>query len=379
MIDYLRSHLGAKLFLSYLIVLLSGILVMASAVWLAVPNAFDRRMMRLEHGMPMGGIAPGVGAVRELFLGFRAAVGDAVLLAILVSFGLAMVVSALISHRVVAPVRAMQTASTRIAEGHFSERVETYSQNPEHITDELGQLALNFNQMAESLEQTETMRRQLIADVAHELRTPLTAIKGMAEGLLDGVLEPQAENYEHIHREADRLERLVNDLQELSRVEAGQYHLEIQSVSISDMVKDVTSRLGRQYEEKGVDLEVDLHPDLPMVSVDRDRIDQVLQNLAGNALQYTPAGGKVTIRAQRSAHGLLVEVSDTGAGISPEHLDKVFTRFYRVDKSRARPGGGSGIGLTIARHWVEAHGGSIRAESAGLGKGSCFSFDIPIS
>jgi histidine kinase len=221
------------------------------------------------------------------------------------------------------------------------------------------------------------MRRQLIGDVAHELRTPLTAIMGSMEGLIDGVLAPETDTYIQIHHEAERMQRLVADLQELSRVEAGAFTLNRQLVSLSTIMDTLVSRIDRQYEEKGVQLETCLAPDLPVIWVDEDRFGQILINLVGNALQYTPSGGKVLLSAERQDKTILISVKDTGIGISPEDLDLVFTRFYRVEKSRSRSMGGSGIGLTIARHLVEAHGGRLWAESAGIGQGSIFYITIP--
>jgi len=268
----------------------------------------------------------------------------------------------------------MMQASQRIADGHYDERVAAEG------VDELGQLAARFNQMAEKLEQVESMRRQLIGDVSHELRTPLTAIKGSMEGLMDGVLPATDETYRQIHQEADRLNRLVDDLQELSRVEAGAYELDLRPTQIAPLIETVAKRFRQQFESKRVKLDLSMPGDLPPVLADEHRILQVLTNLTGNALQYTPAGGIVTISAARRNGTAHITVHDTGAGIAPEHLPHLFDRFYRVDKSRSRAaGGGSGIGLTIAKYLVEAHGGEIFVESEGSGKGSKFSFTVPVA
>jgi len=173
---------------------------------------------------------------------------------------------------------------------------------------------------------------------------------------------------------------LVDDLQELSRVEANAYPLDIRSVAISALVQTTLKRFSAQAQAKRIDLRSDSPADIPLVLADQDRITQVLTNLVGNALQYTPAGGQVTIRATRHQGEIHVSVIDTGIGIPAEHLPHLFTRFYRVDKSRSRQaGGGSGIGLTIARHLVEAHGGRIWAESNGEGQGSTFTFSLQVS
>jgi len=279
-----------------------------------------------------------------------------------------------LSRRIIAPIRTLTDASQHIADGHYAERVQVNGE------DEIAQLAARFNQMATQLEQVEAMRRQLIGDVTHELRTPLTSIKGYMEGLVDGVLPSTPETFNQIHREADRLSRLVDDLQELSRVEAKAYSLDFRSVTVSNLVQTTVKRLAPQARDKRINLRSNLPADLPPLQADEDRITQVLVNLVANAIQYTPEGGDVTISAARHADEIHVSVTDTGIGIPPEHLANLFTRFYRVDKSRSRnAGGGSGIGLTIAKHLVEAHGGHIWAESSGEGQGSTFSFSLKIA
>jgi histidine kinase len=312
----------------------------------------------------------------ELYPRFLAAVNESLVIATLAASFVAVVVSAFISHQVVSPVRRMMGATRHIAEGHYQERVQVHQDLDEMEMDELDQLALSFNQMASRLEQTESMRQQLIGDVAHELRTPLTTIKGSMEGLIDGVLQPEVETYQKIYREADRMGRLVFDLQELSRVEAGAYELDLQDCSPSDLVANTVERLEGQFEEKGVALSVNIPDDQPGVLADEDRIGQVLLNLVGNALQYTPSGGEVEITVLNIGGESCFRFTDTGIGIDPKHIPHIFTRFYRADKSRSRTRGGSGIGLTIARHLVEAHRGRIWAESEGLGTGSCFTLPL---
>jgi histidine kinase len=286
----------------------------------------------------------------------------------------ALLVSLFLSRRIVAPVRTLTVASQHIAEGHYDERVQVNG------SDEIAQLARRFNQMAMQLEQVESMRRQLIGDVTHELRTPLTSIKGYMEGLVDGVLPSTPETFDQIHHEADRLSRLVDDLQELSRVEANAYSLDIHPVSVSSLVQTSVKRLSPQATAKRITLHSNLPADLPSIQAEEDRITQVLVNLVANAIQYTPEGGEVTISAARHSDEIYISVGDTGIGIPPEHIANLFTRFYRVDKSRSRnAGGGSGIGLTIAKHLVEAHGGHIWAESKGEGQGSTFTFSLQVA
>jgi len=379
MMHLFRRHLSAKLFLSYLMVVIVGVAVLASAAELVLPSAFGHHLSEMSS-MMSGMMGNTSGQLEmDLYSSFRAGVTEALGLAALSATLVAVAASVLISRQVVAPVRRMMLASQRIAEGHYEERVSVSGDLEQGDQDELGQLALSFNRMAARLEQVEDMRRQLIGDVSHELRTPLTGIKGSMEGLMDGVLPANEETYQQIYQEADRLQRLVDDLQELSRVEAKAYELVLKPASVAHMIETAVTRLNRQYQEKGVLIEQELPENIPPVQVDEDRIVQVLINLLGNALQYTFSGGKVTIAASQKDLEIQISIRDTGIGIAPEHLPHLFTRFYRADKSRSRAGGGSGIGLTIAKHLVEAHSGRIWATSPGLRKGSTFTFTLPIA
>ncbi|MBN2388051.1 MAG: HAMP domain-containing protein [Anaerolineales bacterium] len=374
------NRLSVRLFLSSLAVILIGFCVLVLAIQLSLPLTYGRHLGLMEQMMsgeaPMGMMGQGDGRLGsgravELYDGFRAGVNEALVYAVLISAAAAILLSLLIGSRLVAPIRAMTRASQRISDGHYAERV------PVAGGDELALLARSFNRMAARLEQIEAMRRQLIGDVAHELRTPLTAIKGSMEGLEDGIIPAEPATFRQISQEAERLSRLVDDLQELSRVESGAYSLDRKPVRVVDLVGTAVSRIARQYEGKGVTLTADLPTELPAVMVDEDRIGQVLLNLLANALQHTPSGGQVVISACAGEKDVVVSVSDTGVGIAVEHLEHIFDRFYRVDKSRSRAtGGGSGIGLTIARHLVEAHGGTITVASEGENRGSRFAVSL---
>jgi histidine kinase len=385
----IREHIGVKLFLSYLVVLLVGAAVLLAVVMFTAPGAYSRHMQMTEDGMTIDGTlvpgmmgkgrGPGLGQGQGPgFANFQAGVLESLGYAVFAAVLVAVTVSIVFSRRIVAPIRAMMSASQRIADGRYDERVQVSG------LDELGQLAERFNRMAERLEQTESMRRQLLGDVSHELRTPLTAIGGYMEGLTDGVLPATPETFEQVRMEASRLSRLVEDLQELSRVEARAYRLDLRPVKVSDLLETVAKRLSHQFAEKQVRLTLfpatpGSHPaEAVQVMVDEDRMIQVLTNLLGNALAYTGSGGEVVVSAARHGHEMQISVKDSGVGIPAESLAHIFDRFYRVDKSRSRAaGGGSGIGLTIARAFVEAHGGRIWAESAGEGQGSTFLFTLP--
>lgn len=371
---FLRRRLGWKLFFSYFIVTLVGIVVLASAVEYIMPSAFERHMATMAT--TMASASPQL--ADDLLANFRRAVNESLMLSVLAAFLAALIVSVIISRQIVTPVRRMMSVSQRIAEGHYNERVAVPADVPWGDMDELARLAVSFNQMAARLEQTETTRRELIGNVAHELRTPLAAIRAQLEGLLDEVLPADSATFQPLYRETDRMQRLVHDLQELSRIESGSFDLNLRPTSVTQLVDTTVARLRHQFEEKGVQLSSDVPSNLPLVRVDEGRIGQVLLNLVGNALQYTPEGGQVRLTACRQGAEVHLRVTDTGIGIAAEHLSLIFTRFYRVDRSRSRPGGGSGIGLTIAQHLVEAHGGRIWAESAGPGYGSTFTVTLPI-
>lgn len=362
----LRRRLGWKLFASYLLTIFVGAAVLWSTAQTVAPAALATHLALMER---LVGQHPELR--NALYQGFADAMNAALAAAAAAAVLTALAVSLVVTRRIVSPVLAMTRASTRIADGRYDERVPVPSE------DELGQLARHFNRMAETLQRVEDRRRDLIADVAHELRTPLASIAGYMEGMLDGVIAPEPETFHRVQREAERLQRLVADLEELSRAESDRLALDVRRAQVRTLIEAAAARLRPQFDDKGVALAVDVPPVLPPVVVDPDRIGQVLTNLLGNALQYTPAGGRVRISARRDPGGTAIAVSDTGIGIPAEHLAHVFDRFYRVDRSRSRASGGSGIGLTIARHLVEAHGGSIHAESGGPGRGSTFTVILP--
>lgn len=380
----IRSHLGIKLFLSYFVVILVGMAVIGITTKFVTPSAYARHLSFMEtqlgadpgtgQGQMMGqGRGQGAGMMSEFYTNFQATFNESLVIAVVAASLVALIVSLVFSRSILAPVDVMMRASQRIADGHYDERVQSRGD------DELNQLAGSFNQMAQQLEQVENMRRRLIGDVAHELRTPLTAIKGYAEGLMDGVLPASTESYQQIHAESERLNRLVDDLQELSRVESRATQLDVQPVDSATIIKTVTKRLQYQFDEKRITLTPSLPPEPIHILADEGRVIQVLTNLIGNALQYTPENGAVTISVVSEKEMARISVSDTGFGIPPEHLASIFDRFYRVDKSRSRTRGGSGIGLTIAKHLVEAQGGKLWAQSAGENKGSDFIFTLPLA
>lgn len=290
----------------------------------------------------------------------------------LVAVAIALLLTFFLSRRILAPVKALTSAAKRLGRGDFSQRVKVKDKS------ELGELAQSFNTMASDLERAEKLRQNMVADVAHELRTPLSNLRGYLEALHDGVIKPDAKTIRSLGEEAALLSRLVDDLQELSLAEAGKLKLNCQTEDIAALINQTVKAGQGQAAAKGVSVTVDLPGKLPPVDIDSHRISQVLRNLLENAIAHTAKEGSVIVAAKQQGKWLKISVTDTGEGIPAQDLPNIFERFYRVDKSRARATGGSGLGLTIAKRLVEAHGGKIEARSK-LGKGSRFSFTIPVS
>ncbi|MCB9099194.1 MAG: HAMP domain-containing protein [Anaerolineales bacterium] len=279
------------------------------------------------------------------------------------------VTSLLLTTGIIRPLQQIAQSSRRIAGGHYAERVEISD------IEELDSVATNFNQMAAALEQVEQQRVALIGNVSHELRTPLTGIEGYLQGMMDGLMPSDAQTFAQMYQEVRRLRRLVDDLQALSRVEAGQIPLHLERFDLSPVVERVIKQLQPQAMAQSLTISTKC-PGSVSVYADPDRSAQVLVNLIGNAIRYTPDGGNIKVTVVTSKF-VEIAVQDNGQGIPPEALPYIFERFYRVDQSRSRSSGGSGIGLTISRHLAWAMGGELIATSEGEGQGSTFYFLLP--
>jgi two-component system sensor histidine kinase BaeS len=243
--------------------------------------------------------------------------------------------------------------------------------------DELGELATSFNLMSAELERSNELRQRVTADIAHDLRTPLSIILGHTEALNEGVLPPTEEALYIIHDEARRLNRLVDDLRTLTLAEAGEMQLTRRLVEPRALLERTALAHTPGAGQAEIDLRMEADSDLPEVEVDPDRMAQVLDNLLDNALRYTPAGGHISLSAHSLPGNIRIVVQDSGPGVAPEELSRIFERFYRTNKSRGRGEGGSGLGLAIARSIVTAHGGRISAESE-PGQGLSFIIDLPV-
>jgi signal transduction histidine kinase len=360
----LPRRLRSRLVVSHLVVALAALGTVLVAISLVGPGYFADAM----------GHRPGDPEGQAMDAATLAAFQDAVRTALLAAFTIALIAAVIValalSSRIATPVTRLVAAARRVAAGHYAERV------PESGEGEIGELAETFNAMAGSLEATERRRLQLVGDVAHELRTPLATLDGYLEGLQDGVVDPSPATWTLLRRETGRLNRLVDDLSQLWRAEARQLPLTIEAIDVSTLVNDVIEQFRSQATSRTLSISSNLSSGVT-VHADRDRLAQVLGNYLSNAIRYSPDGAAIVVSAHRAEGEVIVAVGDHGPGLTPEQRDHVFERFYRIDPSRSRALGGSGIGLAIVRALVDAMGGRAWAESDGLGTGSTFLVSLP--
>jgi two-component system sensor histidine kinase BaeS len=298
--------------------------------------------------------------------------GLRIIFALLAVLGITLVGAALEGRRLLRPIRSLTGAAQRMASGDLRARVAVSG------ADEIARLGSAFNAMADSVETSEQQRKMLVSDVAHELRNPLANVRGYLEAAQDSVVRMDDTLIDSLLEETMLLQHLIDDLQDLALADAGRLHIHPEPADAVALAEHVVAAHRALAENAGVTL--DLSGDLyTAVCVDQVRIRQVLGNLVANAIRYTPRGGQVSVvvRQDPDRSALLIEVNDSGRGISGEDLPHLFDRFYRADMSRSRATGGSGLGLSIARHLVEAHGGSISVASA-LGTGSHFTIELPM-
>jgi signal transduction histidine kinase len=321
-----------------------GLVILAVGVAVVGANVFTELMLQAGDSADHA---------REMYdVSVSRVVIAATVVAILASVGLAIVLARMLAK----PLAEIGAAARRIADGDYAARV------PREGPEELASLADSFNQMAVSLERQEAMRRDFIANAAHELRTPLTNLQGYLEALRDGVISADRSTYESLHEEAERLVRLSRSLDALAEGDAGTSPGEPVDLDLADAVHSAIGLAMPSIERAGLRLDIDVPQTLP-ARADPDRLAQVLANLLSNAVRYTPAGGAITVRAERRPGDVLVSVANSGDGIPAGDIDRVFERFYRVEKSRDRARGGAGIGLAIVKQIVESSGGRVGAES----------------
>jgi two-component system, OmpR family, sensor histidine kinase BaeS len=362
-----RGGLAGRLLVAQTLVLLTGTLtawLIAAAVG---PTLFHDHLAQANIGAT---------SAQSLHteMAYQSANAISLSLALLAALVVAMGVNVYIARRIGRSVAIIADAASAVAGGHYNVRVTAPG-----LGAEFDALALGFNQMADRLGSVERTRRRLLADLGHEMRTPVATLDAYLEALEDGVATLDAGTAELLRSQTRRLARLSEDIGTVSRTEEGQVRLDKRSVQPASVVTAAAESVDEAYKAKGVRLVTDIGAELPVLSLDPERMGQVLGNLLDNALRHTHAGGTVSISATtpRGTGGVTLSVADTGEGIPAEHLAHVFERFYRVDTARDRAHGGSGIGLAIAKALVEAHGGQLTATSPGNGRGSTFRVLLP--
>lgn len=284
--------------------------------------------------------------------------------------GIGLVVSYFLSGNITRPLRQLSRAAEKIRQGELKQEV------PVETRDEVGQLAAVFNQMSAELAVNENNRQELLANIAHELKTPLAILQGHLESMLDGVEQPEPDKLFSMQEEVMRLNRLVGDLRDLSLAQVHQLELHLQPMDLGEKTERAAEMLEPLLEEKNLHFVKELAPDLPLRQLDPDRLNQILYNLITNAIRYTTPGTAILLKTEVAGENVRLLIADEGPGIAPEDLPHVFEQFYRGDKSRNRALGGSGIGLSLAKSFVEAQGGSIRAENRKNG-GAAFIVEFP--
>nr|WP_295973065.1 HAMP domain-containing sensor histidine kinase [uncultured Bacillus sp.] len=285
---------------------------------------------------------------------------------------IALFIGGKIVQRLTGPLMKMKVAANEVAKGNYSTRLDI------HTKDEVGELSAAFNHMSESIQKEDERKKEFLANVSHELRTPISYVKGYSDALLSDLIKNEQDEKQYlqlIHREAGRMERLVGDLLDLSRLDREEYRLVKVPLPLSQLIEDATIKYQHVLKEKGLSFRLNLDPDI-IINGDEGRIEQILQNVMDNALRYTEKGG-IAIGMEREDHMCVIKICDTGKGIPEEDLAKIKERFYRVNKARTRRDGGTGLGLAIADKLAILHGGSLTISSE-LGKGTIVEIRLPV-
>lgn len=303
---------------------------------------------------------------------FTNQVRKSLVLAFLIASALSLLLILSFTRPILRPLEALTQAVNAIERGEMPKRVDSSSIR------EILDLTNAFNSMSTALKQAETLRKNMVSDIAHELRTPLANICGYLEALDDGVIEPSAETLRSLHDESQLLHHLVDDLQDLALADAGRLKIHYEPVDLRELITSSIKLIDLPISTKKIKLTVEVEERLPQVSVDRERTGQILRNLITNAVEHTPFGGRVKVSARANADNVHVQITNSGDAIAPEHLPLLFERFYRIDESRTRMTGGCGLGLAIVKQLVEAQGGTVGVTSEN-GHGTSFFFTVPIA
>ena len=368
--NFKSLSLATRLFLSHLVVMSVAISILVIVRRTTSPILFSQQLQRIEDRKTAESELDFQDIRLEVSEAYEKVLHNSTLLSVLIGGTAAGGLSFLVAQRITKPMLKIERVTQQFARGRLSERL------PPHEIPELNRLSTSFNNMASSLEGVEKRRRELVSDLTHELRTPLTIISGYLEGITANNIEATADVYERLMKETKRLQRLVNDLQELSKAEAGYLPIHLAAINLHPILVPLVERFETQLLEE-LTMSLECPTNLPPVLADLDRLEQVLVNLLGNAISYTEAGS-IALRVWQSQNKVWLEVKDTGQGIAPEDLPHVFERFWRSGLASDRNSKGSGIGLAISRRLIELQGGRMEVESV-LGQGSTFRFFLPIA
>jgi signal transduction histidine kinase len=301
---------------------------------------------------------------------FGSALGMPILQSAVVGFVVALGLSAVISSTIARPLRNFAKAAEAVAQGDYDHAV------PVEGPSEIRAVAEAFNLMTHEVQNTHQSQRDFLANVSHDLKTPLTSIQGYSQAIMDGAAKDPARAAAIICDEAGRLTRMVTELTDLARLQAGAIHMQMSAIDAGQIVQSIAQRLGVVAQKKGITLQSDIQTTAPIAG-DGDRLAQVFTNLISNAINYTPEGGSIWVTAKPGRGGVEISVRDTGVGIPVDELERIFERFYQVDKTRG-PRRGTGLGLAITREIVQAHGGHVSVSSPGRGNGSTFTVWLPV-
>ncbi|WP_250258971.1 HAMP domain-containing sensor histidine kinase [Dermabacter sp. Marseille-Q3180] len=351
------------------LVVVIGLLVAAAVASMVGPNLFHDHMLMTGTEDPSLELLHAEQAYRDAnLITLAVALPTALISALLASQWL--------SSRLRTPLQNLTRAATSLTAGNSRIRVPVGEAGGPEVTT----LAHAFNTMADRLEHTEQVRRQMLSDLAHEMGTPLSVLTVYLDGLQDGVVDWNNATHTIMADQLTRLTRLMEDIDDVSRAQEHRIDLDLAEVELGDLLHTAAAAAGEAYADKGVDLQVETITDTARVLVDRQRFGQVMSNLLSNALRHTPTGGQVRISVHRQeASTALIHVADDGEGIPSDQLGHIFERFYRGDAARSRDDGGAGIGLTISKALIEAHGGTLTATSPGPGCGAVFALRLPLS
>ncbi|AGF73876.1 sensor histidine kinase [Corynebacterium halotolerans] len=362
------TGLTTRFLAAQVLVVAISLLVAAAVATMVGPTLFHDHMLMTGRDDPSLELFHAEQAYRDAnLITLTVAVPTALICAVIASLWL--------SRRLRTPLQSLTRAATTVAGGNYRVRVPAGDAGPEVTT-----LARAFNIMADRLEHTEDLRRQMLSDLAHEMSTPVSVLAVYLDGLQDGVVDWNLATHTVMADQLTRLTRLIEDIDDVSRAQENRIDLALAEEDLGELLHAAAAAAAEAYADKGVGLQVEAATATARIIVDRQRFGQVMGNLLTNALRHTPPGGQVRISAaQQGSDTVLIDVADTGDGMTTEQLSHIFERFYRGDTARNRDTGGAGIGLTISRALVEAHGGTLTATSPGPGAGSVFTLRLPLA